>query len=180
MQKFDTNGNYLLQFGSKGASDGQLNSPYGVTVHNDRVYIADLGNKRISVFQTNGKFCISFGSDQLGGPSDVTVSANDHLLVVDYRNSCIYTYTLDGYYVGKFGTPGSDRGQLDGPYGLTTDLNGFIIVADTYNHRVSIFDKDHNCIHCFGSYGTANGQLNYPDGIAVSPNGSIYVCDTDN
>ena len=30
----DTNGNYLLQFGSKGASDGQLDSPYDVTVHN--------------------------------------------------------------------------------------------------------------------------------------------------
>ena len=74
VQKFDTNGNYLLQFGSKGASDGQLNNPYGVTVHNDKVYIADYSNKRISVFQTNGKFCISFGSDQLGGPTDVTVN----------------------------------------------------------------------------------------------------------
>ena len=99
VQMFDTNGNYLLQFGSEGASDGQLNSPQGVTVHNDKVYIADYNNKRISVFQTNGKFCISFCSNQLGNPTDVTVSANNHLLVVDYRNSCIYTYTLDGHYV---------------------------------------------------------------------------------
>ena len=182
VQKFDTNGNYLLQLGigSYGASDGQLNCPYGVTIHNDKVYIADYNNKRISVFQTNGKFCISFGSDQLGGPYDVTVSANNHLLVADYRNSCIYTYTLDGHYVGKFGTPGSGRGQLYRPYSLTTDLNGFIIVADTCNHRVSIFDKDHNCIHCFGSNGTANGQFSNPYGIAVSPNGSIYVSDHDN
>ena len=180
VQKFDTNGNYLLQFGSAGASDGQLHNPFGVTVHNDKVYIADCSNKRISVFQTNGKFCISFGSDQLGGPTDVTVSANNHLLVADYSSSCIYTYTLDGHYVGTFGTPGSGRGQLLCPYSLTTDLNGFIIVADTCNHRVSIFDKDHNCIHCFGSNGTANGQFKYPDGIAVSPNGSIYVSDTHN
>ena len=177
VQKFDTNGNYLLQFGSEGASGGQLNNPHGVTVHNDKVYIADYSNKRISVFQTNGKFCIFFGSDQLGGPTDVTVSANNHLLVADYRNSCIYTYTLDGHYVGKFSTPGNGRGQLYSPYGLTTDLNGFIIVADSSNHRVSIFDKDHHCIHCFGSVGTANGQFSYPHGIAVSPNGSIYVTD---
>ena len=177
VQKFDTNGNYLLQFGSEGASDGQLNHPYGVTVHNDKVYIAYCWNQRISVFQTNGKFCISFGSDQLGGPYDVTVSANNHLLVADQRNSCIYTYTLDGHYVGKFCTPGSGRGQLNRPLSLTTDLNGFIIVADTNNHRVSIFDKDHNCIHCFGSNGTANGQFSNPYGIAVSPNGSIYISD---
>ena len=180
VQKFDTNGNYLLQFGSKGTSNGQLSNPYGVTVHNDKVYITDYGNKRISVFQTNGKFYISFGSDQLGGPRDVTVSANNHLLVADSTNSCIYTYTLDGHYVGKFSTPGSGRGQLDSPFSLTTDLNGFIIVADSGNHRVSIFDKDHNCIHCFGSNGTANGQFNYPDGIAVSPNGTLYVSDTFN
>ena len=169
VQKFDTNGNYLLQFGSEGASDGQLNSPHGVTVHNDKVYIADYSNKHISVFQTNGKFCFSFGSDQLGGPVDVTVSANNHLLVADYSNSCIYTYTLDGHYVGKFGTQGSGRGQLNKPRSLTTDLNGFIIVADTGNNCVSIFDKDHNCIHCFGSNGSASGQFSYPHGVAVSP-----------
>ena len=180
VQKFDTNGNYLLQFGSKGASDGQLYSPYGVTVHNDKVYIADSNNKRISVFQTNGKFCISFGSDQLGGPRDVAVNANNHLLVADYRNSCIYTYTLDGHYVGKFGTPGSGRVQLNNPYSLTTDLNGFIIVADSGNNRVSIFDNNGSCIYWFGSSGSANGQFNRPHGIAVSPNGSIYISDTGN
>ena len=49
----------------------------------------------------------------VGGPSDVTVSANNHLLVADQRNSCIHTYTLDGHYVGKFGTPGSGMGQLN-------------------------------------------------------------------
>ena len=180
VQKFDTNGNYLLQFGSRGASDGQLYYPYGVTVHNDKVYIADFSNKLISVFQTNGKFCISFGSDQLCRPIDVTVSANNNLLVAEYSNSCIYTYTLDGHYVGKFSAPGSGRGQLQYPYSLTTDLNGFIIVADTFNHRVSIFDKDGKCIHCFGSNGSANGQFNYPRGIAVSPNGSLYVSDLGN
>ena len=180
VQKFDTNGNYLLQFGSRGASDGQLNYPQGVTMHNDKVYIADYSNRRISVFQTNGKFCISFGSDQLGCPIDVTVDANNHLLVADCSNSCIYTYTLDGHYVGKFSTLGSGRGQLDRPRSLTTDLNGFIIVADTNNHRISIFDKKGSFIHCFGSSGSANGQFNSPCGIVISPNGSIYVSDNGN
>ena len=179
VQKFDTNGNYLLQFGSKEASDGQLNFPYGVAMHCDKVYVADC-NKRISVFQVDGKFHTSFGSDQLVKPHDVAVSADNHLLVVDYNNSCICTFTLDGHYVGKFGTQGSGRGQLNNPFGLTVDLNGFIIVADTYNHRVSIFEKNGNCIHCFGSYGSADGQFIKPYGIALSPNGSIYVSDTNN
>ena len=182
VQKFDTNSNnYLLQFGNEGASDGQLNHPYGVTIHCDKVYVADCGNKRISVFQTNGKYCISFGSDQLSGPHDVTVSVDNHLLVADYDNSCICTFTLDGHYVGKFGTPGSGWGQLRSPNSLITDSNGFIIVADTDNHRISVFDKHGNCLHCFGSNGSANGQFKHPYGITLSVNGSsIYVSDHGN
>jgi len=180
VQKFDTNGNYLLQFGSKGASDGQLNGPIGITVYNDKVYIAEYFNKRISVFQTNGKFCISFGSDQLGHPRDVAVSADKYLVVASYNPHCIYTFTLDGHYVGKFGTQGSGRCEFNDPYNLTTDLNGFIIVADTKNHRISIFDPNGNYIHCFGSYGFTNGQFSSPIGIALSPNGSIYINDYSN
>ena len=177
LQKFDDSGNYLLQFGSNGASDGQLSSPVGVTVHCNKVYVADSGNKRISVFQTNGKFCNSFGIDQLSGPHDVAISADNHLLVADYNSSCIFTFTLDGHCVGKFGTPGSGKGQLNKPCSLTTDLNGFIIVVDGDNHRVSIFDKNSTCIHCFGSNGSAKGQFSYPHGIALGINSSIYVSD---
>ena len=181
VQKFDTNGNYLLQFGSKGASDGQLNSPQGIAVHKDKVYIADYSNKRVSVFQTNGQFYNTFGFDVLGYPQDVAVSADKYLVVAGYEPDCIYTFTLDGHYIGKFGTKGYGRCEFKDPYGIIGDSYGFIIVADTGNNRVSIFDKHHHCIHCFGSNVSANGQLYiHPRGIAVSPNGSIYVSDFNN
>ena len=182
VQKFDTNGNYLLQFGSKGGSNGQLNCPHGVTVHKDKVYIADYSNKRVSVFQTNGQFYNTFGSNVLGYPRDVAVSADKYLVVAGYDHDphCIYTFTLDGHYIGKFGTQGSGRCKFNDLCGIIGDSYGFIIVADSDNHRVSIFDKNHHCIHCFGSNGSGNGQFNYPRGIAVNPNGSIYVSDSDN
>ena len=179
VQKFDVNGNYLLQFGGHGSGDGQLQSPYGITTHNGRVYVADTNNHRISVFQHNGQFCISFGSDQLGGPWDVAVNVNNQLLVADFSHHCIVTFTLDGHYVGKFGTQGSNRGQLNSPYSLATDVNGFILVSDG-NQRVSVFDHVGNFIHYFGSCGSANGQFSGPVGIALSPNGSIYVSDLNN
>ena len=180
VQKFDTNGNYLLQFGSRGASDGQLNGPIGIAVHKDKVYIADYSNERVSVFQTNGQFYNTFGFDVLGRLEDVAVSADKYLVVAGYEPHCIYTFTLDGNYIGKFGTKGSDRCEFDDPYGIIGDLYGFIIVADTNNHRVSIFDKYHHCIHCFGSNESNDGQFNCPHGVALSPNGSIYVSDYGN
>ena len=177
VQKFDTNGNYLLQFGNKGSSDGQLNGPYGIIIHDNKVYVVDRGNKRISVF--NGQICFTFGSNHLADPYDIAVSSDNQLLVADHSDHCICAFTLDGHYVGKFGTPGSSRGELRGPF-LTTDLNGFIIVAECSNNRVSIFDKYGNHVHCFGSNGTANGQFSFPFGVAVSPNGRIYVSDRHN
>ena len=116
VQKFDVNSNYLLQFGGYGSGNGQLSSPFGITTHNGRVYVADSGNHCISVFQY-GQFCISFGSDHVtGSPYDVAVNVNNQLLVADYSGHCMVTFTLDGHYVGKFGTQGSNSGQLYCPY----------------------------------------------------------------
>ena len=180
VQKFDTNGNFLVPFGSKGSSAGQLSGPIGIAVHKDKAYIADYSNKRVSVFHTNGQFYNIFGSDVLGELEDIAVSADKYLVVAGYNPHCIYTFTLDGHYIGKFGTKGSGMCEFNDPYGITGDLHGFIIVADTNNNRVSIFDKHGGCIHCFGSSGSADGQFNCPRGIALNPNGSIYVSDHGN
>ena len=179
VQKFTIDGKYLLQFGGKGSENGKLNEPGGLAVHNHKVYVADCDNKHISVFQTDGKFHHTIGSGQLGGPYDVTVNGNNQLLVADHAHHCIYTFTLNGDYVGKFGTCGTGRGQLNYPCSVAVDLYGFILVGDTYNHRVSIFDKNGNFVHCFGSRGSAVGQFMYPYGIAVSANGNVYVSDTN-
>ena len=177
VQKFDTNSNYLLQFGSRGSSARRLNYPHGIAIHKDKAYIADYYNKCVSVFHTNGQFCNTFESDMLGCPSDVAVSADEYLVVAGHNPDCICTFTLDGHYIGKFGTYGSGRCQFLHPYGITGDLNGFTMVADANNHCVSIFDKDGNYVHSFGSRGSANGQFNSLGGISLSPNGNIYVCD---
>ena len=64
-------------------------------------------NRRISVFQTDDKFLHTIGSKQLEYPNDVAVNNNNQLLVTDYDHHCIYTFTLDGDYVGKLGTYGA-------------------------------------------------------------------------
>ena len=179
VQKFDMSGKYLHQIGSYGSGNGQLNHPIGITIHNNKAFITEDSNQRISVFHTNGQFSHIIGKGQLGEPLDVTVNTNNQLLVADTHH-CIYTFTLDGNYVNKFASYGSGRGQLSNPYSLTTDLYGFILVAEYGNHRVSVFNKDGNFIHCFGSNGSDYGKFNHPLGMAISPNGNIYVSDAYN
>ena len=183
VQKFTTTGEYLLQFGGEGSGNGKLNHPIGVTVHDHLVYVAEYANKRVSVFQSSGKFCYTIRSEFVTAPHDVTVTGNNYLLVLCNYHHCVYTFTLDGDYLGKprYGrTKGTGEGELMNPRAVAVDLYGFTLVADTPNHRVSIFDKDGNYTNCFGSEGSAIGQFQRPYGIAVSPNGNIYVSDCIN
>ena len=176
VKKFNISGDFLLYFSSE---SGELDSPLGVAVHNDKVFVTS--NGCVLVFDTDGRLCGKIGSGMLSAtPYDVTVAHDNHLLVADCGFHSIVTFTLDGEHIRKFGTQGVGNAQLKNPHGLTIDANGFILIVD-YNHRVSIFDKDGTYLHHFGSKGLVDGQFKYPHGIALSCDGKrIFVSDYNN
>ena len=184
VQKFDiaSTDTYLFQFkfGSQGSGHGKLDVPVGITLQNGKLYISEYNNHRISVFQLDGQFSHIIGSGCVQYPWHIAVSSNDQLLVANSGHHCISIFTLNGNYVGKFGTQGTGRGQLSSPVGIATDMYGFILVTEYGNNRVSIFDKDGVFLYCFGSKGSGHGQFNNPRGIAFSPTGDIYISDSNN
>ena len=179
VQKFDINGTYLLKFGTRGTGNGQLGGPLGITIHNGKVYVAENGGSRISVFHCDGQFSHIIGSGHMINPWYVAIS-NDQLLVTNMGHNCISIFTLDGNYVGKYITQGTGREQLDYPCGIATDIYGFIFVSENLKNRVSIFNKEGVFIHSFGSTGSDHGQFSGSRGIAISPTGDIYVCEENN
>ncbi|MDH3215167.1 MAG: choice-of-anchor D domain-containing protein [Candidatus Krumholzibacteria bacterium] len=55
VQKFDSDGNYILTWGSTGGEEGQFGSPWGIDVDADGdVLVADTGNGRIQKFTGDG------------------------------------------------------------------------------------------------------------------------------
>ena len=180
VQKFDISGKYLHQFGIRGSGNGQLINPLGILIHNRKLYVTEHAGHRISVFQLDGQFSHIIGSGHFNFPWYIAVNTNDQLVVANWGHHCISMFTLDGNYVGKFGTQGTGLGQLKNPSGIAVDMCGFILVTDDGNSRVSIFDKDGVFIYSFGSKGSDHGQFLAPRGIAVSLIGDIYITDTEN
>jgi hypothetical protein len=111
--KFDKNGKFLKSWGSLGTGEGQFVRPQSIAVDaQGNVYVADLGNKRIQVFDNDGTFKTQFSN--VGAPWAVCISGGAHPYLFSsnsnppdsFDNGEIYKMELDGRVVGRFGTAG--------------------------------------------------------------------------
>ena len=170
--------NVIHVFGSYGSGEGEFIGPSGVAVDSkDNMLVADQGNDRIQVFDSNGKFLFAFGSygtreGQFNYPHGVAVDSKGNILVADTFNNRIQVFDSNGKFLYAFGI----QGQLISPSGIAVDSKGRIIVADTENHRIQVFDSNGNVLLRFGAF----GQFNRPFGVAVDSKDNILVADTVN
>ena len=165
IQKFESDGDFDIEFGSDDSSDDDyLGSPSAIAVHKDSdyVYVADTTTDAISVFDKNGNFKFSFddddSNDEFKNPAGMVIDNKDDMLyVADTGNHRIRIFELtDGdncpsgtdevvedevCFVDDFGSSGSAEGRFDEPAGLAFDEDESILyVADTENNRIQSFE----------------------------------------
>lgn len=202
VEKFDSQGNKLLEWGSVGSGEGQFDKPWGIAVDSQgSVYVADTGNNRIQKFDNNGNFLLAWGS---GGPDDglftraqgIAVDRQGNVYVSDSRAHRVQKFDNKGNFLLKWGSVGSGNGQFNLPGDLAVDGQGNVYVADPGNSRIEKFDSQGNYLTQWGRAGSQNGQFSYPQltanvnltqapgGLAIDPNSSlpqnIYVADPGN
>lgn len=142
-----------------------LFAPRAVTVApgGNRV-IADTGNHRIVVLDSNGQFLRAFGS---------FCNVNDPA-----NTPCI---DPDGD-----GPLALGDGQFYEPWGVAIDEAGQIFVADTWNGRIQVFDSEGRFLRKWGVFATTGGELGDPyalfgpRGLAIDLDGNLLVADTGN
>lgn len=141
--KFDKDGKFLKAWGQTGAENGQFNGVRSIAIDaQGNVYVADVGNKRIQVFDGEGTFksqitnigtpqaiCVSRGATQF----IYSAHAGDPDGMVD---AAIYKIGLDGKLLGKFGS----AGKLPKQFGLVNSLDcrseNEILVGEMINWRI--------------------------------------------
>ena len=173
---------FELDWGESGKiNPGNFLFPQRIAEGNDgSVYVTDLGNSRIQVFDDSGNFTKAWGingSDpgEFNSPQGIAVSEN-FVFVSDNKLNKIQKFDLDGNFVLQWGTTGKSNGEFKSPRGLFID-NDSLFVADTGNNRVQKFTFDGEYVSGFGKKGIDDSSFRSPVDLAVDSTGNIFVAD---
>ena len=159
--KIDKEGNWLKSFGEPGDQPGQFNTPHSIAIDaHDNVYVADRGNRRIQVFDSEGnllrqitidvpvpadarpaignKPTTTTGTMAPGAPWAICITPgpNQVLFSSDAFPGRIYKLSLDGKVLGVFGKSGKQLGQLGWVHEIACPSENEIYVAEILNWRI--------------------------------------------
>lgn len=138
--------------GAKGKNDGQFQSPTKVaTDEAGRVYVLDLGLRRVAVFDRDGRFLLnvtgaSKGPSFMDAPRLLAAApAGDAIYVFDRDTIEVKKYAIDqakqvAAFVTVMGGKGDAPGQLREAVGLDCDRLGHLYVLDNRRGDVQLVD----------------------------------------
>jgi DNA-binding beta-propeller fold protein YncE len=156
--KYDHDGNWVGSFGEPGTGPGQFNTPHSIVMDREnRLYVADRGNRRIQVLDTAGHVLRiihidvpyppdasailgtrNTGPNQPGAPWAlcITPGRTQYLYVADSFPGRIYKLDLDGHVLGWLGRAGRQPGQFGWIHALACPSENVVYAAELLNWRV--------------------------------------------
>jgi len=187
--KFSKTGEEILRFGAPGSATGKFREPRGIAISkNDEIYVADHGsirfhgNRRVQVFDINGKYLRSI----IYKPEKRRTALMPRGVAINAKGEVYITYSGAGLIV-KFDKNGKILKKINKIENFSfiqpryvTLKDSYVYVTDYKKHTVAIFNEKGNLISCIGKYGSFQGGLKNPEGIAVNLAGDIIVADAEN
>jgi sugar lactone lactonase YvrE len=141
--KFDKDGRFITHWGATGSGPSQFRGVKALAIDaQDNVYVADIGNARIQVFDASGTFKSEFGG--VGTPIAMCISpGSPQYLYVSHvgddsgmDDAAIYKVQLDGKVVGTFGTAGKRLKEFGIANSLACRGANELLVGEMTNWRV--------------------------------------------
>jgi predicted membrane-bound mannosyltransferase/sugar lactone lactonase YvrE len=198
VQKFTEDGQPIKMWGQYGQplpdipeSKSSFWGPRGIAVdQNGHVYLADTGNKRIVVFDSDGKYLTEFGSagfdpGQFDEPVGVAVGNDGVVYVTDTWNQRVQSFTPSGDGVSFLPLAQWDVnawfGQsLENKPFIAVDANNHVFITDPEGYRVIEFTPDGQFVRAWGDFGTGDAEIGLASGVDVDANGDVWVTDAGN
>ena len=161
--KIDKDGNWLTSWGNRGSKPGEFNTPHSIASDaQDNIYVADRFNRRIQVFDPDGRFLRAMtidvpfdratkpvignalnpdatsGTFAPGAPWAICITPGPHqvLYAADAYPGRIYKMTLNGQVLGTIGGPGRQLKQFGWVHEIACPDENTLFVAELLNWRV--------------------------------------------
>ena len=165
--KVDKNGNWIKQWGDQGAEPGQFNTVHSIASDaKGKIYVADRTNRRIQVFDGDGKLLniikidVPFDANAkpaIGNKPDLVEvqharaapsapaprgrsasprAPNQVLYAADSHPGRIYKLSLDGKVLGVLGESGKQPKQFGWVHEIACPSENVLFVAEILNWRV--------------------------------------------
>jgi DNA-binding beta-propeller fold protein YncE len=140
--KFDRNGMFIKSWGTRGPAPGQFNVPHSIVVDaKENIYVADRGNKRIQVFDTDGNPKAQYTN--VGSPWALCITSGPHQYLYssdsnsgEFDDATIYKMELDGTVLGKFGAGGKQLKEFGTVHEMDCRKENEVYVGEILNWRV--------------------------------------------
>lgn len=189
-RKVITPPNFLFYFNGAPRTK-PMNRPQDVKVHpaTGNVYVTDLGNHRVAVFDSRGNFLFDFskaGKTSLKYPHYLAFDPQGRVWVSDKGPpEKLYIFEATGEFVREFLPEG--KGWKWQPEGLFFDEKGLLYVTEIQlNHQLLVFNPEtQKLLLRVGKVGQALQSRTFPGYFAfpnsvVAVNGKIFVTDSTN
>ena len=140
----------LRQIGTPGkkhtlTSPGTFSLPSHVAVDKEgNVYVTDTLNDRVEIFDADGNFISTFGSNGDGPghfqrPKGIAIDPDGHVWVVDGTQDRVQVFNREGQLLIYFGTHGEWPGMFMAANDICIDKQNRVFVSEQFLGRVQMF-----------------------------------------
>jgi outer membrane protein assembly factor BamB len=184
---FAADGSFLEFWGTAGDADGEFDlvrsngdGAGGVAFGPDgRIYVLDIGKRRVQVFSQDRTFLTSWGG--FGGgpgtyiePTFIASAPDGTILVLDESRGVIERYDGDGSVVSTFDAFPNATGGFASTNGMAVDAENNVYLSQMTPHQVTKFDPAGNVLQVFGDDGPGK-WAEQPGFIAVDNVGRVFI-----
>jgi len=153
--------------------DKEFDNPHEVLVFDNSIYVSDYNNKRIGVYDLNGKHQKDITSKEMLSPAGMFWDGSK-LYVADSESHQIFIMDPEGLIVDRIKL---QKSVLVADVAVNQD---FLYLLDNKAMTVEKYDlKTKKSVKSFAGYGKEEGKLYFPYSIAVRDS-RVYVADSMN
>jgi DNA-binding beta-propeller fold protein YncE len=145
--KFDKDGKFVTAWGERGEPGGKETRPnYFNVVHGiaadpvtRRIYVSDRGNRRMQVFDENGKFIDQWPFNIPSSVNFLYANGDGAVWAFEDPTAKVVKYDREGHLLYAWGSLGDYPGAFLNMHGASVDPDGNLYIAEVGNGRVQKF-----------------------------------------